>query len=413
MRNLIVALALLAIAGTAEAASAREPGPDTAAARLLPSQDQSPDFRVRLVVQNERDLFSPGERIPLEFRTTRNAYVALVHLSTDGEIEFLFPNSPFDDGYVQGGRSYRAGGAYGASWVSSRSNGMGYFFAVASPRPLDFRAFQDRYSSRWAFRRVGTQVHGDPYYALDQIAQLLVPDWEDGDYAVDYYSYNVGRRYNYPRYACYDGYSSGYSGYSGRYYDSCDRLRVLLQDDPYYYDTRYYRSSRGYRRSYLADGRLAESRYRYKEQDAAGRDAVPPLRARSGGSGGQSGDSGRLRPESGSADGRRSDDQQPQQQPRQGSQRTRPGRSEEPASRSDDPPRPVLQRRPPEQETTRPRVVAPPQEPRREQPREQPRETQREQPRSEPRAEPREQAPARESRPSAGSAPRVRPEGQP
>jgi hypothetical protein len=375
MRNLILLAALLSLGASPAAADAagRE------------------HMEVEVWADNDRDYFHSGDALHVRFRTSESAYVAVLHLTTSGEVEFLYPRSPWDDGYVRGRRSYSlpASGSY-SRWSARGPSGIGYVYVIASEEPLDFSAFRDRYGHGWNFWKLGRVVRGDPFYALDRITEQLVPDWDQANYAVDYFSYHVGRRHSHPRYACYDGYGYGGQGW-GEYYYSCDRLRVLLGSDPYYYDGRYHRGYRGYRqRTYLADAHRAEPRYRYKERTAAERGDAPPLRA---GSYGRTADPpARTRPESRvrpepvarEEETRWGDDQQ--------EPRTRPApRAEPPRSR------PTLQRREPERESVRPRASPPPA-----------REPQREAPREQPRSEP---PPRTEhSRPSE-EAPRVRPPG--
>lgn len=391
MKKLVPALALLALFAAAE----------------TPAEAQRYGLGVRVWADEDRDVFRPGERVRLQFHATHSAYVAVIHLTTDGEVEFLYPRSPWDDGYVRGGRTYSlpydAGGSARA-WTVRGSSGIGYVYAVASEEPLDFTAFQDgRHRSDWAYRRIGSSVRGDPYYALDRITDLLVPDSRWAEHATDYYAYHVGSRHTYPRYACYDGYADVYSW--GGYYDRCDRLRVLLRDDPYYYDPRRYRRARGY---YLVDRGRDAPQHRFKEpRAAAGADrggyadrrgsGVPPLR-RSGAPGSATAaydEPTRTRPEPRQrmedAAYRREVFQQGQQ-PKKGEEEGKRSREERP--RTEERPRPTLQRRPTEPETSRPRVTAPQREP------------EREKPRSEPAREER-------SRSSEGGSARVRPEGEP
>ncbi len=410
MNKTLSILAMLAVCGVAGAAPVHAAGVPASAAS---APEQGSDLRVRVWADADRDQFRQGERIRMQLHASRGAYAAVVHISTDGEVEFLYPRSPWDDGYVQGGRSYSlpyGGGGYTASWTVRGGPGIGYVFAIASDEPLDFRAFQDgRDRSRWGYRTIGTSFRGDPYYALDRLVDQLVPDPDYAYYVTDSYAYHVGGRHSYPRWACYDGYADAY-GWGG-HYDRCDRLRVLLRSDPYYYDPRRYRRSRGY---YLADSRRYPPEHRYKEpRAAAGRDDyrdrgrggsydVPPLRR-----GGDSYDPpSRTRPEPrpGSQDGggyTRADWQQGQQPQQEGK------RQREERPRTEERSRPTLQRRPTEPETSRPRVTAPQREPRREAPpaREAPRETRRERPRSEPSSN------RERSRPSEGGSARVRPEG--
>ncbi|MDP9349091.1 MAG: DUF4384 domain-containing protein, partial [Gemmatimonadota bacterium] len=285
MRNLILLAALLSL-GASPAAAAE-------------AAVHGNDLEVEVWAENDRDYFHSGDPLHVRFRTSESAYVAVIHLSTSGEVEFLYPRSPWDDGYVRGRRSYSlpAAGSY-ARWSARGPSGIGYVYVVASEEPLDFSAFRDRYGHDWSFWKLGRAVRGDPYYALDRITEQLVRDPEYAGYAVDYFTYHVGRRHSYPRYACYDGYGYGGQGW-GEYYYSCDRLRVLLGSDPYYYDGHYRRRYRGYgQRTYLADAHRAEPRYRYKERTAAERGDAPPLRAGSYGNTGNTGDaSARTRPE--------------------------------------------------------------------------------------------------------------------
>lgn len=397
MRNHFLLGALLLL-GAAPAAGA-PPGAASAA--------RGHDLQVELWAENDRDFFRPGESIRVRFRASESAYVAVLHLSTDGEVEFLYPRSPRDEGYVRGRRSYSLphGSAY-ASWPVRGSSGIGYFYVIASEEPLDFDGFRDRYGG-WDFRHVGRQVRGDPYYALDRITEVLLPDADHVNHAVDYFSYHVGRRHSYPRYACYDRYGYGSGGGWGEYYHSCDRLVVLLRNDPYYYDSRYHRGYRT-RRVYLSDAGYSQPRHRYKEGAAAQRDAGPPLRTGSAAGDGYEGarvrQPGRARPEPaprGEASPVDWDLQAQQGPPQQG----RPRGSEPQRVR------PTLQRRPQEQESPRQREESPRQReapPAREPVREQPREPVREPPRSEPREErPREER----SRPPEGASPRVTPPG--
>jgi hypothetical protein len=194
---------------------------------------------VRLWADGDRDLFSPGEAVRLRFRTTSDAYVAVVHLATDGTLDFVYPAAPWGEAFAAGQHVYSlpVQGARGRFAVRG-TPGIGYFFIVASAESLDFRAFER--GGRWDFDYVGRSVRGDPFVALDEIAELLAGGGH-APYSVDYYSYYIGDRYRYPAYACYDRGVSWDYGY-GR---PCDRVVVLLRQYPDYYDTRLNRRNRG------------------------------------------------------------------------------------------------------------------------------------------------------------------------
>jgi hypothetical protein len=372
---------------------------------------------VNVWLENDRDLLRVGDHTRVLVRSNEDAFVAVLHIDADGDVEFLYPRYPDDDGYLNGGRTYSLG-SRGSRYVDLHSGyGIGYVFAVASDEPLDLDRVRDYYERRNVSWSRDYNVYGDPFYAMERFEHLLVPDWQYGYHDTDVYSYHVGsRRYTYPRYACYESYGPWYYSRTA-YYDDCDTVRIFLRLRPYYYDTRYYRGDRrGYYTRYYPAYRYPanrrDPRHGYKE-DPGGRSSTsrgaPPRRPSVGGSGG-------AEPARGTYGGGYDD---ARQEPRS----TAPTRQ-----------RPTLQRRPSEPEGTRDegrredtRRESPPArgETRRDAPSDRRVEPRRESPppertRSEPRAEPRRESspPRRESsgssggsrsRPSEGSAPRSRP----
>jgi hypothetical protein len=425
--------ALLLLAGPA-AARAQDGGPyrsDVLPGRGSPNydygdQDDDYDRRdgdrqqqlgVHVQLENERDLFRPGEVTRVLVRATQDAYVAVVHITPDGDVDFLWPRDYDDDGYMRGGAQYAVTSRGGVRGLRIGSGyGIGYVMAVASDEPLDLRRVRDYYYRRSASWDPTLNVVGDPFRAMERLARLLVPAYDDGYGAVDWYTYHVGsQRYRYPRYACYESYGPWYTSRSS-YYDGCDRVRVLLVESPYYYDTRYYRGdrSRYYRRWYADDGysgRRGDPQHGYKE-GGYGYDratGVPNRRPFT-----RSAEAPPPRPRG--SDGRASD----------GDQEGGGGSSVRPPTRQ----RPTLERRPPESEPVRvtgqpreprpeprssePRSVEPRREPRSSEPRsvEPRRESppQQREPRSaEPRSEPRSAPPPRDAGSSGRSAPSERP----
>jgi len=235
------------------------------------SYQRGPTARVWL--ENDRDLFSPGAQTRVFVRASQDAYVAVVHITPDGDVEFLWPRDPDDDGYLQGGQAYALSTRGGSRYVRlGYGYGIGYVFAVASDEPLDLRNVRDYYYRRGSAWNASYNVVGDPFHAMERFARDIVPGYDDGYGSLDWYSYHVGSsRYRYPRYACYDSYGPWYTSRSP-YYDGCDRVRILLVEVPYYYDTRYYRGDRSYywRRWYANDyyaysARRRDPQHGYKE----------------------------------------------------------------------------------------------------------------------------------------------------
>lgn len=245
----IVAMAAVALA------SALPPlAPAPAAAQAGP--------HARIWVEGEREVFRSGERVLVRFTTGTDAHVAVLHIDTDGRLDFLYPSSPWDDGWVRGGRVYSVPQSGYSSWSVRSRPGIGYLYIIASQEPLDFSYFGGQFAPSWDWSYAGRTVRGDPFLALEQITRALLPDWRTARYSVDYYSYHVGSRHSYPAYACG---SSGWGhvrgwGWSSQY-GSCDGLSLFLRQHPGYYDTRLYRRDR---RAFLGAQELPEVRHGYK-----------------------------------------------------------------------------------------------------------------------------------------------------
>ena len=245
MRKMILAgIALSALAATpAAAASAPALLLDPEAAVLsAATAAQTGGVRVWM----DRDLFGFGERLNARVRTDRDGYLAVFHIDTNGDVDILFPYSQHDDGWVRRGSINL--GSRGLQYLNVRGGyGMGYLLAVVLDEPLELWRVRDLYSPRYASWDGNRSVYGDPFYAMDEIVRAVVPEHAYGYESVDYYTYHVGRRrYSYPRYACYDGFGSWYHDTYYDYYGrgSCDRVRVILVNRPYYYDTYRWRGSR-------------------------------------------------------------------------------------------------------------------------------------------------------------------------
>lgn len=164
--------------------------PPTLAAQWGTPEGISEPLRVRLWVEGDRDFRNPEPR-RVHFETTGDAYVAVVHIDTEGRLEFLFPQRPWGDDWVEGWRTYSlpARGAYGDRFPEP--GGIGYYYVLASPVPLDYRRFEmGRGGADWS--RTEQRVRGDPFRAVDELTRALLPDRRDISYASDYFD---ARRY--------------------------------------------------------------------------------------------------------------------------------------------------------------------------------------------------------------------------
>jgi len=206
------------------------------AARPVVAQEASGlEARVWLDRGGEEPVVRRGESVRVYYRTQQDAFAAIFRIDTDGRVHLLYPQHPGAIDVVEGGRDYRLLFSDGAGWRVEEDPGMGYFFIVASPEPLDFSLFPYDEQHGWDVAAVGAAVYSDPYVAIDDYVATIVPNWETVPYALDFLTYSVGETYSYPRFLCYDCHT--YQRYaSWNPYDyNCVTYRVVIYDDPFFY----------------------------------------------------------------------------------------------------------------------------------------------------------------------------------
>ena len=189
------------------------------------------------------DPYVTGQGVRVHFRTEQDAYVTILRIDTDGRVRVLFPREPWEDNFARGGRDYEVSGrdSRDAFYIDDYP-GVGYIFAVVASDAFVYDALASH--DHWDYRVIADgRVHGDPYVAVTDLAERIVPPGY-GDWDYDLAPYYVQRHYDYPRFLCYDCHS--YVNYSSwnPYAYSCVRFRVVVYDDPYYYPYRTYGATR-------------------------------------------------------------------------------------------------------------------------------------------------------------------------
>jgi len=158
--------------------------------------------RVRIWTTDE---FGTGSRVRATFRLDDDAYVAVVNVGLDGYASVIFPESPDDDGFMRGGRTYRLpsfftgfanhfhASRYGRLYnAASAYDGFydryaGYVFIIASWRPMNFRAVEEL--GLWDdYRLAAHERQLEPYQVMHQFAQRLVPG-RSRDYSAHFARY--------------------------------------------------------------------------------------------------------------------------------------------------------------------------------------------------------------------------------
>ena len=217
----------------------------TVSGRAPTPQPAAFSYRPRIEVWTNRgdDPYASGQAARVSFRTEQDAYVTIFRVDTDGRVRVLYPREPWDDSFARGGRDYEVEqrSSRDAFYVDDYP-GVGYIFAVAAADPFVYDAMESE--DHWDYRAIADgRVRGDPYVALTDLAQRIVPDgYADWDY--DIAPYYVQQHYDYPRFLCYDCHSYVSYPYWSPYDYTCVRFRIVVFDDPYYYPYRYYGGTR-------------------------------------------------------------------------------------------------------------------------------------------------------------------------
>jgi hypothetical protein len=177
--------------------------------------------------RGERAVYYPGERIRVYFEVSRDAYVAVYDVDTEGKARLIFPVDPYSDGWVQSGTTYRLP-PVGTAWDLTVSGppGIDYVVAVASTEPFLWEEYVENVASG-VFEIIIT----DPQLGIERINQLIAPLRNDAPYYVsDRTMFYVERRVPYPRYMCYGCHTPWYWD---PYYDICPAFEIVIYS-PYY-----------------------------------------------------------------------------------------------------------------------------------------------------------------------------------
>ena len=220
-----------------------------------------------------------GDLVRVFYRASRDAYVSIFHIDTNGFARLLHPGSPTDGHLALGGRDYRVLFPESRYWQVEEDEGKGYLFMVASPAPLDFSGFAySRYGGGWNLAALAQAAYRDPFLMMDDVVATLIPE-RAGEYALDFVAYDIDRPHDYPRFLCYQCHGFRPMFDWNPYSHWCTDFRVVIHDDPYYYPL--YRYS-GDRVVHTRPPEPSRPMYEFTER-ADGEGATPVIRTRSGG----------------------------------------------------------------------------------------------------------------------------------
>lgn len=186
---------------------------------------------------NRDDTYRRGDNARVYFKADRDGYVTVVRIDTDGRMRVLFPIDPWEDNFVRGGKTFEVlGRDRDEAFRIDDYPGVGYIFAISSQDAFNYNDLVR--GDHWDYRVIGDgRVRGDPYVAATDFASRIAGE---DDYDYDVTEYYVEKRYDYPRFLCYDCHSYAGWSYWDPYSSFCSRFRIVIYNDPYYYPYRYY-----------------------------------------------------------------------------------------------------------------------------------------------------------------------------
>jgi len=161
------------------------------------------DLSLRLI-GGKGSVFMPGRDINLTFETSRDAYVIVYGIDSEGLVQLLYPM----DGVlkkVEGQKVHflpdRNGGI---KWEVSGKTGMEYFHAVAVTGADRIDAEELRFLAQNAGAPADRQyrIDSDPLLAFNTIDEALIGDAREIPIATDFTYFYINRKVDYPRYLC-------------------------------------------------------------------------------------------------------------------------------------------------------------------------------------------------------------------
>ncbi len=192
-------------------------------------------------------VYGPGKDIAFSFTTTKDAYVVVYNIDSEGYVHLLWP----DDGnptLTQGHKTiFVPAPGSDAHWLTGDKTGVEYIHAVAVPsldrlkdEEVSFLAQNDQLPEGKRLR-----IDNDPYLAFNMIDEQIANNAETMPPATDYTYFYINREVEYPRYLCSQCHSP--EKISDPYAEQCTEVvieKAAYETEPHYpypplYDIRH------------------------------------------------------------------------------------------------------------------------------------------------------------------------------
>jgi len=147
----------------------------------LSSAEEEDDFRIDMNVDKGDDaVYYEGEPIFISFHSTKDAYIFIYDIDTNGKISAIYPESSEEKGFIKANKTYRIPAEVDDySFRVKGPSGEEFICCVTSSEPLHIPSIFEEQKGDTYF-----QVEGEPEEAIKDIADEILK-WSQGSSAVD------------------------------------------------------------------------------------------------------------------------------------------------------------------------------------------------------------------------------------
>jgi hypothetical protein len=116
-RNFLVLLVMLVFVFTSVSLIAEETkSKQVVVEKIQKIKNPGSDFQVKLAINKKDAAYKEGEEIKLKFKSTKDCYLTLIDVGTDGNVTIFFPNKYHKDNKIKAGKVYYIP-QKGAKWL--------------------------------------------------------------------------------------------------------------------------------------------------------------------------------------------------------------------------------------------------------------------------------------------------------
>ena len=109
--------------------------------RLVNISNPRPSLKIKLWLSAAKETLAIGSPIHFLFQASRDCYLTLLDISTDGAINVLFPNKFRQQNYIKAGKTYNIPGDYNFEMKVTGPEGLEKIKAIATLKPVDLFEF--------------------------------------------------------------------------------------------------------------------------------------------------------------------------------------------------------------------------------------------------------------------------------